>query len=62
MRLRCWPDVNATDRDQDAELERLLKLGARTADVGQTGHEQWHVLADPEGNEFCLLKARLNPL
>lgn len=55
-------DVNATDRDQDAELERLLGLGAHPADIGQTGEEQWHVLADPEGNEFCLLKARLDPL
>ena len=59
---RLHIDVNATDRDQDAELGRLLKLGARPADVGQTGQESWHVLADPEGNEFCLLKARLNPL
>ncbi|GAB3085306.1 VOC family protein [Micromonospora schwarzwaldensis] len=59
---RLHIDVNATDRDQDAELERLLKLGARPADVGQTGEESWHVLADPEGNEFCLLKARLAPL
>jgi len=61
-----WPrlhiDVNATDRDQDAELERLLKLGARPADVGQTGEVSWHVLADPEGNVFCLLKGRLKPL
>ena len=32
------------------------------ADVGQTGDEGWHVLADPEGNEFCLLKRRLDPL
>ena len=53
-------DVNATDRDQDAELERLLSLGARTADVGQDGTESWHVLQDPEGNEFCLLRARLD--
>lgn len=59
---RLHIDVNATDRDQDAELERLLKLGARPADIGQTGEEGWHVLSDPEGNEFCLLKARLNPL
>ncbi|MFC6086830.1 VOC family protein [Sphaerisporangium aureirubrum] len=58
--LRLHFDVNATDRDQDAELERLLKLGARPADVGQTGEEPWHVLADPEGNEFCLLRARLS--
>ena len=59
---RLHIDVNATDRDQDAELERLLNLGARPADVGQTGEEPWHVLADPEGNAFCLLKARLKPL
>ncbi|MFI6645502.1 VOC family protein [Streptomyces sp. NPDC050504] len=55
-------DVNPTDRDQDAELERLLALGARPADVGQTGEERWHVLADPEGNEFCLLRSRLKPV
>ncbi|MFB8030993.1 VOC family protein [Streptomyces sp. NPDC056465] len=55
-------DVNPCDRDQDAELERLLALGARPADVGQTGTESWHVLADPEGNEFCLLRTRLRPL
>ena len=48
-------DVNPTDRDQDAELERLLELGARRADVGQ-GSVSWVVLADPEGNEFCLLR------
>ncbi|MUN37332.1 VOC family protein [Actinomadura litoris] len=53
-------DVNATDRDQDAELERLLALGARPVDIGQTGEESWHCLADPEGNEFCLLRARLS--
>ncbi|HEX6361115.1 VOC family protein [Actinophytocola sp.] len=61
-RSRLHIDVNATDRDQDAELERLLALGARPADIGQTGEEPWHVLADPEGNEFCLLKGRLDPL
>jgi catechol 2,3-dioxygenase-like lactoylglutathione lyase family enzyme len=59
---RLHLDVNATDRDQDAELERLLSLGARPADVGQTGQESWHVLADPEGNAFCLLRTRLAPL
>ncbi|MFI1068321.1 VOC family protein [Streptomyces puniciscabiei] len=61
-KLRLHIDVNATDRDQDAELERLLALGARRADVGQTGTESWHVLADPEGNEFCLLRTRLQPV
>lgn len=55
-------DVNPTDRDQEAELERLLAAGAAPADIGQTGNEPWHVLADPEGNVFCLLKARLDRL
>ncbi|MFF0481305.1 VOC family protein [Streptomyces sp. NPDC004435] len=55
-------DVSATDRDQDAELERLLALGAVRADVGQKGDEGWHVLADPEGNEFCLLHRRVEPV
>ncbi len=55
-KLRLHIDVNATDRDQEAELGRLLAAGARRADIGQTGNESWHVLADPEGNEFCLLR------
>ncbi len=37
------------------ELERLLELGAVKADVGQPRDARWTVLADPEGNEFCLL-------
>ncbi|MDX3379621.1 VOC family protein [Streptomyces sp. ME02-6991-2A] len=60
--VRLHIDVSATDRDQDAELERLLALGARPADVGQTGNESWRVLADPEGNVFCLLRDRIQPL
>jgi hypothetical protein len=59
---RLHIDLNATDRDQDAELQRLLELGAVPADVGQSGDEGWHVLADPEGNPFCLLRRRLAPL
>jgi Glyoxalase-like domain len=55
---RLHLDVNPTDREQDEEVRRLLDLGARPADVGQTGDESWVVLADPEGNEFCVLSAR----
>jgi catechol 2,3-dioxygenase-like lactoylglutathione lyase family enzyme len=55
-------DVNATDRDQDDELARLLAAGATPVDIGQTGAESWHVLADPEGNEFCLLRRRVAPV
>ena len=60
-RVRLHIDVSPTDRDQDAELRRLLDLGAVPADVGQTGEENRHVLADPEGNAFCLLRTRLSP-
>ena len=45
--------------DQETELRRLLELGARRVDVGQGPDVSWIVLADPEGNEFCLL--RLTP-
>lgn len=40
--------------DQDAEVARLVAHGARRVDVGQ-GDSAWVVLADPEGNEFCVL-------
>ena len=43
--------------DQEAEVERLVDMGARPVDVGQ-GDVPWVVLADPEGNEFCVLSAR----
>ena len=41
--------------DRDAEVERVLALGASRVDIGQTGLESWVVMADPEGNEFCIL-------
>ena len=59
---RVHLDVNPVDREQDDEVRRLLGLGARHADVGQTGEESWVVLADPEGNEFCLLATRVPPV
>ena len=42
--------------DQDAEVRRLEGLGARRADIGQ-GDVDWIVMADPEGNEFCVLRS-----
>jgi len=62
QKLRLHIDVSPTDREQSDELERLLAIGARPADVGQSGDESWRVLADPEGNEFCLLARRLDPV
>ncbi|MFI7023797.1 VOC family protein [Micromonospora sp. NPDC049900] len=41
--------------DREAEVERLVDMGARHVDVGQDG-DDWTVLADPEGNEFCVLR------
>jgi hypothetical protein len=58
IKNRLHLDLNATDRGQDEEVRRLLDLGARHADVGQTGEESWVTLADPEGNEFCVLASQ----
>jgi catechol 2,3-dioxygenase-like lactoylglutathione lyase family enzyme len=60
-KVRIHIDVNATDRDQDAEVERILGLGATKVDIGQ-GEQTWVVLADPEGNEFCVLRSRVEAL
>jgi hypothetical protein len=57
IKNRLHIDVNPTDREQDEEVRRLLDLGARHLDVGQ-GDVSWVVLADPEGNEFCVLSGR----
>ena len=53
---RAHPDLRPRDGDVEGEVQRLLALGARHADVGQTGQEAFVVLADPEGNEFCVLR------
>lgn len=56
VKNRCHPDLRPADGDVEAEVERLIALGARHADVGQTGEESFVVLADPEDNEFCVLR------
>jgi len=52
--------MNPSGTGQAEELERLLSLGARRVDIGQ-GDVPWVVLADVEGNEFCLLARRVDP-
>jgi hypothetical protein len=47
-----------TTDDRDAEIAHLLERGATLVDVGQRTDAAWAVLADPEGNEFCVLSAR----
>src|SRR3712207_3677808 len=56
-RIKNRMHVDLVPDDQDAEVERALRLGATRVDIGQgeVGHV---VLADPEGNEFCILQER----
>jgi predicted enzyme related to lactoylglutathione lyase len=46
-----------TTDDSASEIARLLEAGAKPADIGQ-GDQRWTVLADPEGQEFCVLTPR----
>jgi predicted enzyme related to lactoylglutathione lyase len=55
VKNRLHLDLRADASTQSDELRRLLDLGAQRVDVGQTSDSTWIVLADPEGNEFCLL-------
>jgi catechol 2,3-dioxygenase-like lactoylglutathione lyase family enzyme len=55
VKNRLHLDLRAKRTSTEQELERLLALGARRVDVGQPPDASWTVLADPEGNEFCLL-------
>ncbi len=51
LHLDLMPD------DQEVEVERLVAMGATRRDVGQSSNDTWVVLADPEGNEFCVLSS-----
>ena len=55
VKNRLHLDLRADGTTTQQELDRLLALGARRTDVGQGPDVSWVVLADPEGNEFCLL-------
>lgn len=55
VKNRWHPDLRPDD--QPAEVARAEAMGARRVDVGQTDDVTWVVLADPEGNEFCILRA-----
>lgn len=55
VKNRIHLDVSPTDATRDAEVERLLGLGASLVDDRRNGDGTgWVVLADPEGNEFCV--------
>lgn len=59
---RLHLDLRADGSSTEEELERLLELGATRVDVGQPEDVTWAVLADPEGNEFCLLSRSVQEL
>ncbi len=59
---RLHLDLRADGVGTADELRRLLDLGARRVDVGQGAEASWIVLADPEGNEFCLLARSVQEL
>ena len=58
VKNRLHIDVNPVGCERDEEVERLVALGATRVDIGQS-EQTWVVLADPEGNEFCVLQRRL---
>jgi predicted enzyme related to lactoylglutathione lyase len=58
VKNRLHLDLTTGAEDRDAEIARIIALGARTVEIGQTGNESWIVLADPEGNEFCVVRPK----
>ena len=58
LKSRVHVDLTTGAADRDQEIERLIVPGARRVDIGQTGAESWTVLADPEGNEFCVVRPK----
>jgi predicted enzyme related to lactoylglutathione lyase len=58
VKNRVHLDLTSSADDREQEIGRLLALGARPVDIGQTGAESWTVLADPEGNEFCVVRPK----
>ena len=62
VKNRLHLDLRADQSSFDAEVDRLEGLGARRVDVGQSPDVTWLVFADPEGNEFCLLRATVQEL
>ncbi|MDQ3716517.1 MAG: VOC family protein [Actinomycetota bacterium] len=56
VKNRLHFDLRADGTTQTEEVDRLLGLGATRVDVGQDPDVSWVVLADPEGNEFCVLQ------
>jgi hypothetical protein len=58
VKNRIHFDLTPTDRRRESEIERVLRLGAsEVGDHRLTDSRGWMILADPEGNEFCILSS-----
>jgi predicted enzyme related to lactoylglutathione lyase len=55
IKNRLHLDLRADGTTAEDEVQRLVTMGAQPVDVGQNPDASWTVLADPEGNEFCVL-------
>lgn len=62
VKNRLHLDLRADGSPTEVELARLLELGATRVDIGQAVDATWVLLADPEGNEFCLLSRAVQEL
>ena len=56
VKNRLHFDLRPEHAEQDEEIARLEALGATKVDIGQGDDVRWTVMADPEGNEFCILR------
>lgn len=56
--MRVHLDVTSGSLGRAAGIERVLALGARLVDLGQSGKQSWTAPADPEGNEFCVIRSK----
>ena len=57
VKNRMHIDIHLDGVERDAEVERLIELGATRLYEGQQGPNTWVTMADPEGNEFCVAGA-----
>jgi Glyoxalase-like domain len=58
VKHRVQPDLTSSAAGRGQETGRLFALAARRADIGQTSAESWTVLANPEGNKFCVARPK----
>ena len=58
VKNRVHLDLTSSAADRDQQIDRLLRSGRAGPTSAQAGVESWTVLADPEGNEFCVVRPK----